>query len=125
MWAGAGHDDDVSAGFGVRRPLRFLAHRLELDDTQVEKFAVILGNLKTERAQSAVDQRRRVAALADAIDSASIDEQKLDEANAAQSESAERLKNAVARAVREMHAALNESQRKKLAYLLRTGSLSI
>jgi Spy/CpxP family protein refolding chaperone len=115
----------VSAGFGVRRPLRFLAHKLELDEEQVAKFATILDALKTERAQVAVDQRRRVAALADAIEAAEFDEQKLDQASSAHAESAERLKHAVAVAVRAMHAALSDEQRRKFAYLLRTGALSI
>ncbi|MEO0813132.1 MAG: hypothetical protein AAFY60_09740, partial [Myxococcota bacterium] len=42
-------------GFGVRRPLRFMAHRLDLDDEQVGVLAAILNDLKTERAQAAVD----------------------------------------------------------------------
>src|SRR5439155_10425281 len=41
--------------FGVRRPLRFLAYRLQLDEEQVAALAVILNELKTERAQTAVD----------------------------------------------------------------------
>ena len=45
-------------GFGVRRPLRFLAWRLQLDDAQVTTLAAILNELKTERAQAAVDDRR-------------------------------------------------------------------
>src|SRR5262245_11913527 len=41
--------------FGVRRPLRFLAYRLGLDERQVSELAIILNELKTERAQAAVD----------------------------------------------------------------------
>src|SRR5580765_8322002 len=54
-------------GFGVRRPLRFLAHKLELDEKQVVQLARILDELKTERAQSAVDDRRTLAEFADAL----------------------------------------------------------
>src|SRR5205814_3650978 len=55
----ADHDGDFGGGpFGVRRPLRFLAHKLELDDRQVGELARILSDLKTERAQAAVDHRR-------------------------------------------------------------------
>src|SRR5216684_1996446 len=36
--------------FGVRRPLRFLAWKLGLDDPQIAELAAILDTLKTERA---------------------------------------------------------------------------
>ena len=49
-----GDGDDLGGGaFGVRRPLRFLAYRLNLNETQVEELAKILDELKTERAQLA------------------------------------------------------------------------
>src|SRR5262245_39370814 len=54
-------------GFGVRRPLRFLAYKLGLSDSQVAEMARILNDLKTERAQAAVDDRRTLTALADAV----------------------------------------------------------
>ena len=63
-----GHHDDEGAGaFGVRRPLRFLAHKLDLDEKQVTALARILDELKTERAQAAVDDRRSLAEFADAV----------------------------------------------------------
>ena len=37
------------AGFGVRRPLRFLAYKLQLNEAQVEELARVLNDLKTER----------------------------------------------------------------------------
>jgi hypothetical protein len=43
--------DETAGGFGVRRPLRFLAHRLELDEKQVAALAKVLDDLKIERAQ--------------------------------------------------------------------------
>src|SRR5580693_898248 len=47
-------DSDYGGGsFGVRRPLRFLAHKLDLDDKQVGELAHVLSELKTERAQAA------------------------------------------------------------------------
>jgi len=39
-------------GLGVRRPLRFLAHKLELRETQVASLAKILNDLKTRLLQS-------------------------------------------------------------------------
>ena len=46
-----GHTASGSGSLGVRRPLRFLAWKLELDDEQLGEVAKILGELKTERAQ--------------------------------------------------------------------------
>src|SRR5262249_42105483 len=55
-----------AGGFGIRRPLRFLTHKLGLDERQAAALARILDELKTERAQAEVDRRRTVAAFADA-----------------------------------------------------------
>src|SRR5579883_2516614 len=53
-WAEA-WEEGGGGGFGVRRPLRFLAHKLGLDEPQIAEFARILNELKTERAQAEVD----------------------------------------------------------------------
>jgi Spy/CpxP family protein refolding chaperone len=109
----------------VRRPLRFLAFKLELDERQVTELASILNELKTERAQSAVDHRRTTSALADVVAAESFDEAKATEATGERVKSAERVQGAVARALGRIHALLDPEQRRKLAYLLRTGALSI
>jgi len=122
-----GSDFDGSGGgnFGVRRPLRFLAHRLELDDTQIAELATILDELKIERAQAAVDHRRTTSAFADAVLGEKIDDTRLDQIRADRVKSAEQLQGAVVRAIGRIHALLSAEQRKKLAYLLRTGALAI
>src|SRR5262245_62313653 len=56
------HYAEEGAGLGVRRPLRFLAYRLDLNEAQVGELAAIIGDLKTERAQAAVDDRRALTA---------------------------------------------------------------
>lgn len=117
--------DDFGAGLGVRRPLRFLAHKLELEEDQVEKLATTLDRLKTERAQAEVDQRRRTGSIADAFASPTLDVAALAAASSEQIKSAERLEAAVQRALGEIHAMLDDEQRRKLAYLLRTGMLAI
>ncbi|HEY2404604.1 MAG TPA: Spy/CpxP family protein refolding chaperone [Polyangiaceae bacterium] len=117
--------DEGGSGFGVRRPLRFLAHKLELNDDQVSKLAAILSSLKTERAQNDVDQRRRVAALADAFELQTFDEAGVDGVGAEQHKSEERLRAAVKTALSRIHALLSDEQRQKFAYLLRTGVLAI
>ena len=109
----------------MRRPLHFLAHKLELDDEQVSQLAAILSALKTERAQSEVDARRRTASLAEAFEAASFDAAKVEAAAAEQAKSAERLQASIKVALSEMHALFDDAQRKKFAYLLRAGVLSI
>jgi Spy/CpxP family protein refolding chaperone len=122
---GGGGGDDFGGGFGVRRPLRFLAFKLELEEEQVEQLAAILSELKTERAQASVDLRRTTTALADAVGGDSFDEAKVKTATEERVKSDERVQAAVARALARIHALLKAPQRAKLAYLLRTGALSI
>ncbi len=111
--------------FGVRRPLRFLAYKLELDEKQVGELARILNELKTERAQAEVDGRRTTAAFADAVGGAAFDEAKAGEGATLRVQSAERLKDAVQKALREIHAVLSDEQRQRLAYLIRTGVVTL
>jgi len=126
-WAGGDHfDADFGGGhFGVRRPLRFLAHKLDLDDKQVEGLAHVLSELKTERAQAAVDDRRTVAGFADAIAGEAFDEAKVGAAAAERVKSAERLRDALVKALGCIHALLRPEQRARFAYLIRTGALSL
>jgi Spy/CpxP family protein refolding chaperone len=111
--------------FGVRRPLRFLAHRLDLDDKQVSELATILSELKTERAQAAVDHRRSTAAFADRIADETFDPAKVTEIAGGRVKTAEHLRDALVRALGKIHALLTPEQRAKLAYLIRTGALSL
>ena len=111
--------------FGVRRPLRFLAYKLELDDQQVAELARVLDELKTERAQAEVDGRRATAALADAIAGEQYDQQRASEGGALRVGSAEHLRDAVLKALGRIHALLEPEQRERLAYLIRTGTLQI
>lgn len=112
-------------GFGVRRPLRFLAHKLDLDQKQIEQLARILDGLKTERAQVGVDDRRTVSDLADAISGEAFDTAKAASGADRRVDSAKRLRDAIVRALEQIHAMLNSEQRGRLAYLLRSGVLSI
>ena len=124
-WHYEASGDDGGGAFGVRRPLRFLAYKLELDEKQVPELARILGDLKTERAQAEVDGRRATSALADAISAGNFDEAKGGEGATLRVKSAERLRDAVLAALRRIHGLLNEEQRAKLAYLIRTGTVTI
>jgi Spy/CpxP family protein refolding chaperone len=116
---------DDGGGFGVRRPLRFMAWKLELNETQVEQLASILADLKTERAQAAVDHRRSVGLFAEALDGDVFDDDKAARAADGRVQSADRLRTAVLVALKRTHAMLDVEQRKALAYLLRSGQLTI
>ncbi len=118
---GGGGDDGGS--FGVRRPLRYLAHRLSLDERQVAEVARVLDELKTERAQVAVDERRMVSAFADALEGDAFDAAKVDDAASSRVRSSERLKIAVVKALGRIHALLDPEQRKQFAFLVRTGAV--
>jgi Spy/CpxP family protein refolding chaperone len=121
-----GHDHDGPfGGFGVRRPLRFLAYKLELEETQVEELASILNDLKTERAQGEVDHRRSTAGLADAMSGETLDDAKLAAATSDRVKSAERLRDAVVKAIGRIHKMLTPEQRGRFAYLIRTGALTL
>lgn len=119
-WHGA---DD--AGFGVRRPLRFLAHKLDLDDKQSAELARILDRLKTERAQAAVDERRTLSALADAMAGDTFDRDAAGAAGDRRVRTAEALRGAVLEALTAIHALLRAEQREQFAYLVRSGVLSL
>jgi Spy/CpxP family protein refolding chaperone len=119
------HHGGASIAFGVRRPLRVLAYKLQLDDHQIAEVARILNELKTERAQAEVDSQRTVAAFADAVAGDSFDDGKATSGAALRVQSAERLRDAVVSALRRIHALLDAEQRGRLAYLIRTGALTI
>jgi len=122
---GGDGDDLGDGGFGVRRPLRFLAYKLELEEEQVTELAAILADLKTERAQSAVDERRSTSALADVIAAEAFDEAKAKSVTGDRVRSTERVEEAVAKALGRIHKLLKPEQRATFAYLLRTGALSM
>jgi hypothetical protein len=124
---GGGPESEGFGGgpFGVRRPLRFLAHKLGLDDKQIAELARILDELKTERAQAEVDDRRTLGEFADALAGEAFDGPKAASAGDRRVASAGKLRDAVVRALGQIHAMLNPEQRGRLAYLIRTGTLSV
>ena len=122
------HDPDRFEGrsaFGVRRPLRFLAHKLDLDDKQITALVRILDDLKTERAQAEVDDRRALAELADALEGEAFDVSKADTAGERRVQSAVRLRESLKHALQEIHALLTADQRQRIAYLIRSGVISV
>lgn len=123
--AGDGCGDSIGGGLGVKRPLRFLAYKLQLSDGQVAELARILNELKTERAQADVDDRRAMASLADAVAGAAFDEATAAQAAERRVQGTRHLQDSVIKALGRIHALLNSEQRADLAYLIRTGTLSL
>ena len=111
-------------GWGVRRPLRFLAHKLDLDQKQVAELARILDELKIERAQAEVDDRRARAEFADAIRGETFGADKAAAAGERRVQSAAKLRDALTRTLAAIHAMLRPEQREQFAYLVRSGVLA-
>ncbi len=111
--------------FGVRRPLRFLAHKLELDEQQIGELARILDELKIERAQIEVDDRRSLADFADARSTEPFDAATASSGGERRVASAQRLRETLQRSLQQIHAMLRPDQRGKLAYLIRAGVLAL
>jgi Spy/CpxP family protein refolding chaperone len=105
--------------------LRFLAYKLELDERQVGELARVLDELKTERAQAEVDRRRTMSAFADAVAGETFDDGKAKDGADLRVSSAQRLRDAVTKALGRIHAVLDNEQRAQLAYLIRTGTLQL
>jgi hypothetical protein len=72
-----------------------------------------------------VDRRRTLATFADALSGEAFDAGKAGEAGELRVKSAERVREAVLKALREIHAVLRPDQRLQLAYLIRTGTLAV
>lgn len=115
FWGGGG------GPFGVRRPLRFLAYKLGLDERQVGELAVILDGLKVERAQAELDLRRTSSAYADLLAGETFDDAAAAGVAAERVRSAERVQKAVQAAVGKIHGLLDAEQRRRFVYMLRTG----
>ena len=115
----------MGSPFGVRRPLRFLAAKLELDEAQVRRLAEVLDALKTERAQAAVDDRRTLTAFAEALSGETFDAARAAAGASLRTESTERVARAVVAALDGIHALLRPDQRERFAYLIRTGVVAL
>jgi Spy/CpxP family protein refolding chaperone len=120
-----GRDDDgFGAGLGVRRPLRFLSWKLDLTSDQVAAVARILERLKIERAQAEVEQRRSASALADAMQGETFDAAAASVATDHRANSNRNVQAAVAKALGELHSALEPDQRRRLSMLIRTRAVT-
>ncbi len=109
---------------GVRRPLRFLAHKLDLSDAQVSTVAEIIDDVRTERAQAEVDDRRARKALAAAISGDAFDKEVAQAAAEQRVTAAREVQATLVAAFEKLHALLEPAQRDELVLLIRAGALS-
>ncbi len=113
------------SNFGVRRPLRYLSHQLDLDEGQARKVASILNRLKTEQEQAALDRKRTLTAVADLMAGVQPLEEELVVALEPRKRSEERMQEEVKRAIQALHQTLDQDQRERLADLMLAGSFSL
>ena len=111
--------------FGIRRPLRHLTWKLELDEDQVREMADVLARLKTARAQTRVDRQASVNDLAQAFGGEGFDDDKASDAIERRKASVAGQEDSVLEALRRIHEILDAEQRAEFAYLLRSGSLEL
>jgi Spy/CpxP family protein refolding chaperone len=118
-------EEPFGAGsIGVRRPLRWLAYRLDLSREQVSRAAKILESLKIERAQASVDLRRAASDLADAVETGEFGRSRVEAASQTRLAAAQRVQQAVTRALEALHELLDPEQREKLAALIRAREIA-
>jgi hypothetical protein len=82
-------------------------------------------DLKTERAQADVEDRRAASALADIASAPNFDLAKAKEATDLKVKSAGKVGAALVDALARLHTLLDPDQRERLAYLVRTGVVQL
>ncbi len=108
--------------FGVRRPLRHLAWKLKLSETQIRDVVDVLDRLKIAYNQARVDQDRSTSEVAAVFTAESFDDDRVNAALATRTQSTKVLNGELLVAVRRIFELLNEDQRREFAYLLRSGA---
>ena len=111
--------------FGVRRPLRYLRYHLDLDESQTRRVAAILNELKLEREQARVDEKRSLHALADILTRDDSGAEHFKTALEPRVSSAERMRSEVAKALDELCKVLDPDQREEFADMVRSGQISL
>lgn len=113
------------ASFGVRRPLRYLAHRLDLDENQVRRMAAVLNQLKTEREQASLDEKRTVANLAGLLTEGTPTLEDCKKQLSGRISAAEHMVEETAKAIVALSELLDEDQMAEFIDLLLTGEFTL
>ncbi|MCG8436009.1 MAG: hypothetical protein MJA83_18470 [Gammaproteobacteria bacterium] len=119
------HSRGGGRSFGVRRPLRYLAYRLDLDESQTRRMATVLNQLKTEREQADLDEKRTVASMAALLEEGTPTLDEVREALSGRVSSAEHLREETAKALVAISDFLDQDQREEFINLLLTGSIAL
>jgi len=108
--------------FGVRRPLRHLAWKLNLTEAQIRDVVDVLDKLKTAYNQARLDRDRSTSEVAAVFAGAAFDSERAGAALAMRTRASEALNQELLAAMRRIFELLNEDQRRDFAYLLRSGA---
>jgi Spy/CpxP family protein refolding chaperone len=111
--------------FGMRRPLRHLAWKLNLNEDQVRGLVDILDRLKTGYGQARLDRQRSTSDVAAAFSKDSFDDSAVSAALTGRGRATEALNQELLTALRALYALLNAEQRREFAYLLRSGTFML
>lgn len=111
--------------FGVRRPLRHLAHKLQLSDPQLRTLVEILDRLKTGYGQSKLDQDRSLSEVAAVFAGATFNSERASAALDSRIRSTQTLNQELLAAMQQIYELLSEAQRHEFAYLLRSGVFAL
>jgi Spy/CpxP family protein refolding chaperone len=102
-----------------------LARSLNLNPEQTAELAAILDDLKNQREQARVDEKKAVSAFADVFMGGSFDKDRIEQVTAARAKSAAEVEAAVAKALQRTFELLDAEQRRELSFMLRSGALTI
>ena len=108
--------------FGMRRPLRHLAWKLNLNETQLRDIVDVLDRLKTAYNQARLDQDRSTSEIAAAFSEPAFNGDRVSSALGMRTHASDVLNQELLSAVRRIFELLNEDQRQEFAYLLRSGA---
>jgi Spy/CpxP family protein refolding chaperone len=108
--------------FGVRRPLRHLAWKLNLTEAQIRDVVDVLDKLKTGYNQAQLDRDRSTSEVAAVFSAADFDATRAGDALSMRTRATETLNQELLAAMRRIFEILNEDQRRDFAYLLRSGA---
>ncbi len=108
--------------FGMRRPLRHLAWKLNLTEAQLREIVEVLDALKTAYSQARLDQDRSTSEIAAVFSTPEFNAERVSTALATRTQASDVLNQELLRAVRRIFEVLNADQRQEFAYLLRSGA---
>jgi len=108
--------------FGVRRPLRHLAWKLNLTEAQIRDVVDVLDKLKTAYTQARLDRDRSTSEIAAVFAGSAFDSERAGAALSMRTRASEALNQELLAAMQRIFELLNEDQRSDFAYLLRSGA---